>query len=804
MTDKAPRRRENPKQKGGKCGASGKPTPDRPAKSPHHTDTPSRSGKLSRSEAPSRSGKPSCFAALDSNPAHNKPTNARQLCELDALDYDAEKARTNPLPELLLPAGSPAALDAAIEAGADAVYFGASAFSARARAVNFSDGEIERAVSLCRAYGVKAYAAVNTRIRDTEIERALALVEQLYLSGVDAVIAADLGLCSVIRERFPDLELHASTQLTPVFKSDADALADLGFSRMVSPRELSYGELCELCRESPIEIEAFIHGAHCVSLSGQCLMSSAIGGRSANRGECAQPCRLPYKSGGREGYLLSLADMCCAADIPALIASGVRSLKVEGRQKDENYVYGVGKLYRTLLDERRSATPDEIEAAARLFERGFTDGYLRRDYRNMCGVRSADAGRDKPFRSLMKRAWLDARLELYADRPAKLTLKAQYGAEVTFTGSVPGDATGDALTKERARSSLSKLGGTPYELRTFEYETDGRSWLSAAELNGMRRSAVEQLLSQCRREERAEGAKAVVGDADSFRADEPKAAVTAQERKELRIAEFSLAEQICPAAIEYFDRLYLPYTEYEPERDRARGVSLSLPAYMTDGAARQLAPMICPGDRVLAHTVGQIEFVRSLGAVADASFRLNVFNSRCAAKIARLLCGAGKAEQGENEDTSESGAVILSPELNIAAMRDIARSAAASGAVVYGKLPVMYTVRCMLRGEGGVADCAGGGFGGYAGAKRGNAACRGNFVDRTGAGFFVLGAKDCTNTVYNSVPVWMADREGVLRQSGISVYDFIFSDESAEEVERVIRAYRAGEGAGARSVRRIK
>lgn len=132
--------------------------------------------------------------------------------------------------------------------------------------------------------------------------------------------------------------------------------------------------------------------------------------------------------------------MCCAADIPALIASGVRSLKVEGRQKDENYVYGVGKLYRTLLDERRSATPDEIEAAARLFERGFTDGYLRRDYRNMCGVRSADAGRDKPFRSLMKRAWLDARLELYADRPAKLTLKAQSGAEVTFTGSVPGDA----------------------------------------------------------------------------------------------------------------------------------------------------------------------------------------------------------------------------------------------------------------------------------------------------------------------------------------------------------------------------
>ena len=262
------------------------------------------------------------------------------------------------MPELLLPAGSPESLAAAIEGGADAVYFGASSFSARARAVNFTDGEIASALRLCRTYGVKAYAAVNTRIRDVELERALELVSLLYFEGTDAVICADPGLALGIRARFPEMQLHASTQLTPEFLPDARALEELGFSRMVAPRELSLGDLRTLCENSPIEIEAFVHGAHCVSLSGQCLMSSMIGGRSANRGECAQPCRLPWKLGGREGYLLSLADMCYAPDIPGIISSGVRSLKIEGRQKNADYVYGVCRIYRRLLDERRCATED--------------------------------------------------------------------------------------------------------------------------------------------------------------------------------------------------------------------------------------------------------------------------------------------------------------------------------------------------------------------------------------------------------------------------------------------------------------
>lgn len=256
---------------------------------------------------------------------------------------------------------------------------------------------------------------------------------------------------------------------------------------------------------------------------------------------------------------------------------------------------------------------------------------------------------------------------------------------------------------------------------------------------------------------------------------------------ELRIAEFASAEQICPEAIEYFDRLYLPYTEYQPERDRPRGVSLSLPPYMTDEVADVMCSLIRPGDRVLAHTVGQIAFARSLGAAADASFRLNIFNGRCAQEIACMIDG---------------GAAVMSPELNPSAMRDISRAAAGTGAVVYGKLPVMYTARCMLRGDSG-EGCRGRGYGGQCGKVRESAPCRAQIVDRTGARFFVLGGRDCANVIYNSVPLWMADRWDTVLRTGASAHVYIFSDEDSGAVARVVRGYRDRAAAGF-GVRRMK
>ena len=245
------------------------------------------------------------------------------------------------------------------------------------RAKNFSDDEIVDAVRKCAAYGVASHVTLNIRMRSRELPDAVCLARRLWDAGVTAFIVADAGLAEAIKREVPDAVLHASTQMTGVNSRDAAALRRLGFSRMVCPRELSKDELFALVSCSPIEVEAFVHGALCVSVSGQCLMSWAMGGRSGNRGECAQPCRLPYsKNGGSPAHALSLKDSCLAGHIPELIDSGVASLKIEGRLKAADYVYGVTKVYRRLLDERRAATDAEMRELESYFSReGFTRGY---------------------------------------------------------------------------------------------------------------------------------------------------------------------------------------------------------------------------------------------------------------------------------------------------------------------------------------------------------------------------------------------------------------------------------------------
>jgi len=289
------------------------------------------------------------------------------------------------LPELLAPCGSPEALEAAIEGGADAVYFGGTVFNARMNAKNFGRNEIRAAVARCHGAGVKAYATLNTQIYDRELKTALEHAAFLREAGIDALIITDPGLVSLIKTHLPDLELHASTQMTAHNRAAAETLYDLGFTRVVGARELSETNIKTLCT-SRAEIELFVHGAICVSCSGQCLMSAMLGGRSGNRGECAQPCRMGYNG----EFPLSMKDMCLASHIPALIDAGVASLKIEGRMKSPAYVYGVTKIYRRLLDERRAANDKELTELQRLFSRsGFTDGYFTENVgRHMLGVRS--------------------------------------------------------------------------------------------------------------------------------------------------------------------------------------------------------------------------------------------------------------------------------------------------------------------------------------------------------------------------------------------------------------------------------
>ena len=278
------------------------------------------------------------------------------------------------------------ALEAALEAGADAVYCGGQSFNARMNAHNFTDGELRCAADACHAAGARLYVTLNTQLYDRELIPALRFAGYLCDIGADAVIAADVGLCSMINRYIPQLPLHASTQMSGANTAQAKWLARRGFSRMVCARELNRDDIARLCADSPIEIEMFAHGAHCVCISGQCEFSAMVGRRSGNRGECAQPCRMSYNG----GYPLSLKDMCLACHISELCSIGVSSLKLEGRMKSADYVRGITAVYRRLIDEKRDADGEEIEYLAALFSRGgFTDGYYTGKIGgSMLGVRS--------------------------------------------------------------------------------------------------------------------------------------------------------------------------------------------------------------------------------------------------------------------------------------------------------------------------------------------------------------------------------------------------------------------------------
>lgn len=291
------------------------------------------------------------------------------------------------LPELLCPCGSEESLKAAVLGGADAVYLGGSAFNARMNAKNFDDEALKRSVAYCHDRGVKVYVTLNTLVTDRQLPAALKFVGFLYSVGVDALIVADCGLTCQIRKYYPGFPIHASTQFSCHSLDGVRWLKDLGFERVVLARELSSGDLKTVCASKPCELEVFVHGALCASHSGQCLMSAFLGGRSGNKGECAQPCRMSYNG----SHPLSLRDLCLAGHLTELVAMGVDSLKIEGRMKSPQYVYRVSSVYRRLLDEGRDAGKEDIRELAAVFSRGgFTDGYYRRRLTDMTGVRSEE------------------------------------------------------------------------------------------------------------------------------------------------------------------------------------------------------------------------------------------------------------------------------------------------------------------------------------------------------------------------------------------------------------------------------
>lgn len=677
------------------------------------------------------------------------------------------------LPELLAPAGSVESAAAAIAGGADAIYFGGERFNARARAKNLSTGEIDDCLRECRARGIKAYGAINTRLRDGEMGDAVDAAWKMLSLGADALIVADLGLAELLRYTFPEAVLHASTQITGTCSADAAVLESLGFSRMVCPRELSLSEVRTLVKKSPIGIEMFIHGAHCVSVSGQCSMSYVMGGRSGNRGDCAGPCRLPFGAGfgcvehGQKprDYALSLKDMCLAAHIREIIDSGVESLKIEGRLKGPEYTYGVVKIYRELLDGRRDASPDDIARLAEYFSRdGFSDGYLCNRYGNMLGTKKdSELRRDKVNKPVpsAEKVRVSGNARLYCGDVARLTLNTPIGS-VSVEGEILSRATGNPPSEESVKKSLSKLGNTPFVMDKLTVDTDGECGISASALNGLRRKAVEKLLAP---------APVVRTDTELSRHDKCQMPVRA-----VRAAVLASADQLTETVEEYFDEIYIPSPDFADTAQLSEKVCLSLPEIMYEALADDVRDAVRNAAelhrRVLVHTLGELAIAAKAGAEFVCSHRFAVYNSYTAQRL--RLMGAE--------------AVTLSPEVSVNAVGAMAKSAPVS-VLAGGRMPLMLCRRCPIS-DGG-KSCRMGRIGGFDGKTKGTV-CRGYLTDRTGATLPAVGDRYCMTSVYNSVPTWTELDENTAAAAGITRMMHIFSAETPNECRSIVKMLESG------------
>lgn len=418
--------------------------------------------------------------------------------------------------ELLAPCGSYESFLAAVNAGADAVYLGGKAFGARAYAENFSEEELVSAIRQAHIFGIKVYLTVNTLIKEQEFSELYEYLLPFYEAGLDGVIVQDMGVLSFLKQEFPELKLHASTQMTITGTYGAAFLKELGCGRIVPARELSLQEIKTIKQEVSIEIEAFIHGAMCYCYSGQCLMSSMIGGRSGNRGRCAQPCRLPYKTAGKEGYFLSLKDMNTLEHIPELIEAGIDSFKIEGRMKKPEYVAGVVSIYRKCIDRYYKGSFQVFPKEKQIL----SDLYIRSETGN--GYYDKSRGREmltlqKPGYNEADQALLEKLRETYVQELPKKRLRVfvrcragepLYG-EVSFSwkeekeevclsvlGAVAEHADKRAVSEEEIRSQLVKTGGTPFLVEKCTVELGENTFVPMKWVKELRRELLQKIYAE--------------------------------------------------------------------------------------------------------------------------------------------------------------------------------------------------------------------------------------------------------------------------------------------------------------------
>ncbi len=656
-------------------------------------------------------------------------------------------------PELLAPAGSYDALVAAVRAGADAVYLGVGAFNARRNAHNFSlDSNdtacsLREAVSFCHTRGVRVHLTLNTLVRERELPDALAIAKEACACGVDALIIQDRGLARHIKAAAPEMTLHASTQLSCHTPEGVRALRDAGFSRVVLAREMSKQEI-EACSGLGCELEVFVHGALCMSVSGQCELSALLGGRSGNRGLCAQPCRLPFAVGHRprEGEAaLSLKDQALYEHLDELEALGVASLKIEGRMKRPEYVAAATAVYRSLLDGN---TPDAqlLEDLQAVFSRsGFTDGYFtgKRDAA-LFGSRRAEDIASSAVLSRLARLYdrelprVPVSLTLCAS-PLSLTAEDADGNTVTVEAPADTPLLDKALPEQRVEEQLKKSGGTPFVVTVAQAASPS---VPLSAINALRRSALEEL-AKCRGEIRP------IAYNEENAPDEsalPEAMLSGL------VARAQTAEQVTDGA----DCWIVPLG-CRPKTERF-GVEIPRGLFGTEETVlHQLRRAAEDGASfALCNNVGAVPLARQAGLVPVAGPFWNITNG------ASL---SAAAEDGV-------GAAVLSFELTFSQMR-FAEGQPNVGLFAYGRQPLMLLRACPVSAAKGCASCDG----------------QAELIDRMGAHFPVRCSGGCSELL-NAVPLYLADRLEELPKLAFRYLHF--TDETPERVGEVLAEYRDG------------
>lgn len=682
--------------------------------------------------------------------------------------------------ELLAPAGSLEILKGVIESGADAVYVGGSMFGARAYANNFTEEELLEAIDFAHLRGVKVYLTVNTLIKNSEFSKLYDYLLPYYKRGLDAVIVQDIGVVKAIHEYFPSMEIHTSTQMTVTGADGVRFLSQFGVTRVVMAREVSLAEMKRIHEETGMELEAFVHGALCYSYSGQCLFSSILGGRSGNRGRCAQPCRLPYTvEGKKDEYILSLKDMCGIKALDKLHDAGVYSLKIEGRMKQLEYACGVVKYYRSYIDSKKPVSDADYDRIKALGNRcGFTDRYYF-DHNGSDMVTYvkpnfvSNAAEPSPEKRKLS---IEGELVLREGEPGSLTVKR---GDVTYKASIePVSAALKApLDKKAAIDRINKTGDTDFEFSHIKAQIGENVFVPNGALNKLRRDAISGLCDKLlkkyyRNDERyTDMSRLTVLPEHVVKSD---AAHDEAINVYTTICSCMTRAQLDTLiSYECFDVFYLDFDMYDRNTliqqfaddvkcltKRNKKVYLMLPTILRADSSDYFVSIAKELDKVsfegfVVKNYEELYLTENLFTGKKVILDHNMYTFNDVSKSAFF-------EHGVSGDT-------VPLELN---SREIMhRNNIGSQMIVYGYYPLMTTANCVHKNTRGCD-------------KKQKLIY---LKDRYNKSFAVCNnCKECYNTIYNSLPTMLTKNIGKLKEAGIRSFRYSFTIETPKQIKAVM------------------